>query len=152
MLAKWPVAGDYELHPLARLDQLEHALLRREASRVEHLRWARFRANVFGKLDAARNHAHLGSTELTGAVRERIRRRDYEPGAAQNAAREPRHTPRELDVRAPDLDDVRRAGPSGDPSGGNPVGMQQVGVHAARGAHEAREQRGDEQRKPWTAP
>ena len=146
------VTGDDEVHPARRLDELQHALLGREAAGVEHLGRLRFLAHRRRQVDAARNHPHLPGPELPSRVREGVRGHDHEPGAPQHTAREPRRTPRELDIRAPDLNDVRRAGPCRHPARRDPVGVQEISIHPAGGAHEAREQRGDEQHEPRPAP
>src|SRR4029077_13417368 len=49
-------------------------------------------------------------------------------GAAQDPARKPGRATGELDIRAPELHDERTAEPHRDPSEGQPVSVDQVGV------------------------
>src|SRR6185436_8001654 len=57
------VAGDDEVHPARRLDELEDPLLAREPSREEHLRPRGRLADERRDLDAVRDHAHVLNAE-----------------------------------------------------------------------------------------
>jgi hypothetical protein len=136
-----PVAGHDEVEAAGGFDELEHALLRRQATRVKDLRRIRLLADLGGDVDAAWNHPHVARAQLARLVRERRRRGDDDPRAAEHGAREARNTPSELEVGPPDLDDVRPAGALGNPAGREPVRVQEIGLDGARRAHEARDQR-----------
>ena len=73
---------------------------------------------------------------------------DHEPRPPQNAARERGRAPRQLHVRAPELDDERLAGQRGDGARREPVRVHEVGVarRPPRGAREGGEHRRQEQR------
>ena len=121
--AKRAVTRDDQVQPCRRVEQLEHALLRRETTRIEHLGRLGLGANALWQLHAARNHAHFTRAENACAFGEVVRRGDHQPCPAQNTACKPGRPSRKLHIRPPHLHDIGRAAPLGDPAGRKPVGV-----------------------------
>ena len=87
--AERAVTRNDEVEIARRLDELEHALLLREAPRIEHLRRLGLLADLGGKVDAARDHADVLRTERTARRRQ-----------ARTTPRSPAGHPAERRVRA----------------------------------------------------
>ena len=145
------VPGDDEVQVGSRLNELEHALLRRQTSCIQDLRRLGFRADLGREVDAARDDPHLARAERPSPVGEVAGRRDHELRAAKHTTRQCGGTRGHGDVRPPHLDDVRLAAAGRDPTGRKPVGVQEVRFDGTGGAHEARKQRRDEQTEPGPA-
>ena len=128
-VAERPVPGDGQLHAVVRgREQVEDPLLGREPSRVEHLGRLRLLADRGRYLDAAADHAHLAGAELARSVGQRGRGAEREGGRTEDPAREPRRPPRDLDVRAPELDDEGPAETHRDPAEREPVRVHEIGI------------------------
>src|SRR5581483_11893912 len=65
-VAERAVAGDYERQTARCLDELEHALLRREPTGVEDVRRLVRLARRGGDVDAGRDHADVARAEAPG--------------------------------------------------------------------------------------
>ena len=104
------------------------ALLLRQAADEEHVRRLVRLADGLRDLDAARDDAHLAGAQLPRRVGQRLRGDDREPRAAQQRPEEPWRLPRQLDVRAPELDDERLPGLERRQRGRQPVRVDEIGV------------------------
>ena len=84
------------------------------------------------------------------ALARNSRGRDREPRPAQDRPEEPRRAPRDLDIRPPELDDVRLAGRERGEAGREPVRVDEVGIPRSppRRQCEADEEGRQEQREP----
>jgi len=120
------VPGDDQRQPSRRLQQLEDALLGREPAGEEDLGRIRRRRNLAGDLDAARDHLDVLGSELPRLTGERGRGADRQARATEDRAGERRRPAGELDVGAPELDDVRLSRRTCDRARRQPVRMDQV--------------------------
>ena len=98
----------------------------------------------------------LGTTRTSrapssrAALGEVLGRDDRQPRPSQQRPEEPRRAARELDVRSPELDDVRLPGRERRERGGKPVRVDEVGVarSPARRPRVVEEERRQQQREP----
>ena len=151
-----PSPGDDQRQAARRLDQLEHALLSARAGR----RRGRAAARP-ARRPSSGTSTPLGITRTSRAPSSRAASASScdaqiaERGPAQDRAREPRRAARQLDVRAPELDD-ERAGPvsGGDRPCGQPVRVDEIGAARgpARRPRERDEHRRQQQREPGPPP
>ena len=148
--ANGPCADDHPWQSFGRRQELVNSLLGREAADEEHMRRLFRLADRLRNLDAARDHPHVRRAELAGRSREKLRRRDRQLRPAQDRPEEPRRTPRELDVTAPELDHVWLAARERSEPGRQPMRMDEVGIACGspRGACVAEQKRRQEQHEP----
>ena len=104
-------------------------------------------------LHPARDHAHLLRAEVASGVRKRVRGTDCQARPAQDRTGKRPRSPRQLDVRAPELDDERAPESRGDPAARKPVRMDQVRLRREplRRASEVPEHRREHRRAPRLA-
>jgi len=148
-----PVADDDPRQPLGRGGELLDPLLRGEPAHVEDVCGLGRLSDALGDGDAASDHPHLACTEAACVLGQSPRGAENETGPAQHGAGEPGGPARELDIRPPELDDVRPARERSHEARGKPVGVDEVGGSGRpAGSSRVGGKEGGKKRRPRRAP
>src|SRR6478735_10459830 len=118
------------------VEQFEHAFLGRKPAGIEHLGRLGLVADAIGQFDAARDDTHVTCTKDACAFGKVVRGGDHQPCSTKHATRKPGRATSKLHVGTPHLNDVGLAAPCSNPAGGEPVRVQEIGIHPARCADE----------------
>src|SRR5262249_18089440 len=136
--------------PVRRRQELLHALLLGQPADEEDVRRLVRLADLVGHGDTSRDDTHLACAQRARLGSQGLRRAEDEPGTTHEPAGGPASTPRELDVRPPELDDERPPGRERRPRPGDPGRVYEG--HPTRSPAGGRREREEEERQKEDEP